>query len=479
MYLLLQGLEEELLMEFTIQDMIALFIKRFVFIAVCTLASLVVFYTSNRFIMKPSYTASIQMYVDPNESTSSGDLTALNYAQKVVTTYIKFLQTKVFYRQVIVESGLNYSIEDLKDMTTIQSVDNTEIFQISVTAYDPMHSFQLVEAMQKIAPELIKGIKDSAKISVVDPVIFPTTASSPNILLNTILGGILGFFLSILVSFLWEILDVKVKNQDDLLKKYQIPILGSIPDFEFHTRNKFSNIKKSLKFLKKESEKVENPLPMDSEFFIIEAYKTLRINLRFTLPSEACKKIIISSPVPEDGKSTTSTNLGITIAQTGARVLLIDCDLRKGRLHSFFHIKNRPGVSDVLSGMTSLKNVVQKTKYNNLFVMSLGSLAPNPTELLAGVQMEELIKSLEQEYDYIIIDTPPVNVVSDSLSLVKLVNGVVIVVRERSTSHPNIVSAIDKFRFAEATILGFVINGVAINQGNKSKSHYYYYNQSM
>ncbi len=465
-------------MEFTIQDMIALFLKRFVFIAVCTLSSLVVLFTINSFIIKPSYTASIQMYVEPNESTSSGDLTALNYAQKVVATYIKFLQTKVFYRQVIDESGLYYTVEDLKEMTTIQPVDNTEIFQISVSSYDPMHSFQLVAAMQRIAPDLIKGIKNNAKISVVDPVILPTTASSPNILLNTILGGVLGFFLSILISFLWEILDVKVKNQDDLLKQYQIPILGSIPDFEFKTTNKLSKLKNILKFHKKEAKKEENHIPMDSEFFITEAYKTLRINLRFTLPTEGCKKIIISSPVPEDGKSTTSTNLGITIAQTGSRVLLIDCDLRKGKLHSFFHLKHRPGVSDILSGMTLLKNVVQKTKYNNLYVLTLGTLAPNPAELLAGVQMEELLKTLEVEYDYIIIDTPPVNVVSDALSLVKLANGVVIVVRERSTSHPNIVSAIEKFRFTEATILGFVINGVAIYQGNKSKSQYYY-NQTM
>ena len=466
-------------MEFTIKDMIALFLKRFVFIAVCTFSSLMIFFFVNRFIMQPSYTASIQMYVDPNESTSSGDLTALNYAQKVVTTYINFLQTKVFYRQVIAESGLDYIVDDLMEMTKIQSIDNTEIFQISVSSHDPMDSYRLVEAMQKIAPDLIKGIKDTAKISVVDPVILPVTPSSPNILLNTMLGGILGFLLSILLSFLWEILDVKVKNQEDLLRQYQIPILGSIPDFDFKSRKQFFDLKRIWKFRKKESERVEKPIPMESEFFITEAYKTLRINLRFTLPSEACKKIIISSPVPEDGKSTTSTNLGITIAQTGTRVLLIDCDLRKGKLHSFFHLKHRPGVSDVLSGMTLLNNAIQKTKYNNLNVMTLGSLAPNPTELLAGVQMVELLKTLEMEYDYIIMDTPPVNVVSDSLSLVKLVDGVVIVVRERSTTHPNIVSAIEQFRFAEATILGFVINGVAINQGNKSKSHYYYYNQSM
>jgi capsular exopolysaccharide synthesis family protein len=125
--------------------------------------------------------------------------------------------------------------------------------------------------------------------------------------------------------------------------------------------------------------------------------------------------------------------------------------------------------------MAATKEVIWNTSYENLYVMPLGSLAPNPTELLSSNRMEELLKELEVKYDYIIFDTPPVNVVSDSLSLVKLADGVVIVVREGITSHPNIFKAVEKFNFIEANILGFVLNGVSRNQGDRSKSHYYYY----
>jgi len=129
-----------------------------------------------------------------------------------------------------------------------------------------------------------------------------------------------------------------------------------------------------------------------------------------------------------------------------------------------------------LSGMINELDVIRKTKYENLYVIPLGTIPPNPTELLASKQMEEVIARLEKSYDYIIIDSPPVNVVSDALSLVKMVDGVVIVVREGSTSHPNINNAMTKYILAEANILGFVINGVSLERGKKSKSQYYYYN---
>jgi len=455
--------------------------KRFVLIAVCTFTGLFAFFIISKYIMKPNYTATVQMYVDPNDdvTTSSANLTELNYAQKVVNTYINFLKTKVFYKQVIEESNLNYAPEQLKRMTQIQSVNNTEIFEISVTTLEPYDSFILVEAMQKIAPRLINSIKDTAEISVVDPVVLPTAPSSPNIFMNTMVGGMIGFLLSVMLSFLWEIIDVNVKNQEDLLKRYQLPILGSIPNFHV---NKKTNIllSKVISIIRKQKQyrRIEESINDNTKFVIAEAYKSFRTNLRFTLRSSGCKKVIINSPVPEDGKSTTSTNIAITIAQTGAKVLLMDCDLRKGRLHSFFHIASTPGVCDALSGMISEKDVIRDTSYENLQVIPMGILPPNPTELLASTQMEELLKKLEKSYDYIIIDTPPINVVSDVLSLVKLVDGVVIVVRESATSHPNIVSALTKYKFVEANILGFVINGVSLNQGNKSRSRYYYYHYS-
>lgn len=456
-------------MEFSFKDIFNLLKRRFALIAFNTFTGLCLFFLFSKYVIKPSYMASVQMYVNTYDSTSSADLNGLNYAQKVVATYIKFLETNVFYKQVIEESNLNYTQAELKEMTNIQTVNNTEIFQISVTSHYPDHSYKLVEVMQKIAPELISSMKDKSEISVVDPVILPTIPISPNIVLNTVMGGVLGFIISILISLLWEIHNINIKNQDDLLRRYQLPILGSIPNFDLRNNRKFR--------LSKLKTKVKDSMDVDNKFLIAEAFKSLRMNLRFALRMNVCKKFIISSPGPGEGKSTTSANLAITIAQSGAKVLLMDCDLRKGKLHEFFNIKNTPGISDILSGMYNEKDVIRNTNYENLQVLPIGTIPPNPTELLSSAEMERLISSLEKEYDYILIDTPPVNVVSDSLGLVMMVDGVVIVVRESITSHPSIVSAIRKYDFLEAKILGFVINDVSLNQGNKS-SHYYHHNDT-
>ena len=476
-------------MEFSLKEILEILMRRFILIAIGTFAGICVFFINSRFIVKPTYVASVQMYVNPNDSNYSADLNELNYAQKVVTTYINFLETKAFYNQVINESLLNYTEKQLKDMTDIKAINSTEIFEISVTTTNPNDSYILVNAMQKVAPILIKSIKETAQVSIIDPACLPTSPTGPNILRNTLAGGMIGFILSIVVSLLLELFDVNVKNQDELSKRYQLPILGAIPNFNLITKRKYVLLKKIYNDLLRKkvmqnnlvknnlvkSNIVKNNLVKNKniEFIITEAYKSLRSNLNFTLRHDGCKKFVITSPVPEDGKSTTITNIGISIAQSGAKVLLIDCDLRKGRLHRLFNVKFRPGLSDALSSTMDVKNVIYKTTYQNLSIMPMGTIPPNPSELLASIQMEELLNKINSEYEYIIIDTPPVEVVSDALNLVKMVDGVLIVVREGVTSHPCISNTLSKYQFLNANILGFVLNGIALNQEKKSKYQYY------
>jgi capsular exopolysaccharide synthesis family protein len=421
--------------------------------------------------MKPTYTASVLMYVNTKDSSASTNLNDLNYAQKVVTTYINFLRTKTFFKQVVEESELNYAPEQIRGMTQIQAINNTELFEISVVSFSANDSYILVKAMQKIAPVVIHNIKNTAEITVVDPVIYPLYPSGPNVIWNTMMGGMLGFLLSLIVSFLWEVVDIKVKDQQELMKRYQLPVLGAIPNYNVFRRNKIlTRLFKSTKSLSNMSEGFHE----ETKFIITEAYKSLRTNLRFTLRKTGCKKIMINSPMPQDGKSTISMNLAIVMAQTGAKVLLLDCDLRKGKIHKLLHLKGAPGITDILSGIKSEKELIQNTTYENLQVITMGSLPPNPSELLASVQMEELLANLEKSFDYIIIDSPPVNVVSDSLCLGKLVDGVIVVVIENASTYPLVTNAVSKYKFADIKVLGFVLNKIRMNQGNKSKSNYYY-----
>ncbi len=463
-------------MEFSVKEVINLVFKRIFWIIISLIIGLFASFMYSNFIIYPSYTASVQLYVIPNDTEASVSLNELNYAQKVVTTYINFLNTNVFYEKIQEDTKLDYSINQLKDMTSIKIINNTEIFQISVTSNSAEDSYILAESMQRIAPELIRTIKPSAKISVVDPVKFPNKPSGPDIIKNTIIGGMLGVVASVFVIFFVEILDTNIKNKEDLITKYQLPVLGEIPNLNLQKerdkkkRNPFMSKKKRLN--------VKNGANDNMKFIFSEAFKTLRTNLRFALIKEGCKKIIISSPLPSDGKSTTSINLGIAISQTGSKVLIIDCDLRKGKIHNYFNIKYKPGLTDALSGMAELKDVTKKTIYENLDIIPLGTISPNPSELLASNQMEKILAILEKEYNYILFDTPPVNVLSDSLSLAKYSDGILMVVREGITSHPNLSNALDKFKLSQGNILGFILNGISTNHGKKLNYYYTYYGAS-
>lgn len=460
-------------MEFSVKEIINLVLKRIVWIIISLFAGLFLAYIFSKLIIKPTYTASVQLYVLPNETEASASLNELNYAQKVVTTYINFLNTNVFYEKIQDDTKLDYSIGQLKNMTSVKIINNTEIFQISVTTLSPDDSYTLAESMQRIAPELIKSIKPTANISVVDPVTYPNRPSGPNTLKNTLIGGMLGLAVSLIIIFLVEILDVNIKDKADLITNYQLPVLGEIPNINLSKESEKSN-RTPFKSKNKKRLNIKNDYGDNSKFVFTEAFKTLRTNLRFALIKEGCKKIIISSPLPNEGKSTTSINLGVAISQTGSRVLIIDCDLRKGKLHNYFNMKYKPGLTDALSGMAELKDVTRRTPYENLDIIPLGSISPNPSELLSGSQMEKLLAILEKEYNYIIFDTPPVNVLSDALSLVKYSDGLLLVVREGSTSHPTVKNALDKFKLSHGNILGFVLNDVSIHRGKKLNYYYHY-----
>ncbi len=209
---------------------------------------------------------------------------------------------------------------------------------------------------------------------------------------------------------------------------------------------------------------------MDStlKFRVEESYKSIRANIMFSIMKKGCKTIVVSSAVPNEGKTTTTVNLAISFAQAEQKVLLIDGDLRKPKIHNYFSIPNAPGLTNYLGDKVSssnakkvsLLNVIHATEYKNLFMLSAGTIPPNPAELLGSEPMAEFIKEIGNDFDYIIIDTPPINVVSDALPLIREADGAVLVVRSNKTTHPEIQKAIASLEFIDAKILGFIVNSV-------------------
>jgi len=206
----------------------------------------------------------------------------------------------------------------------------------------------------------------------------------------------------------------------------------------------------------------EHILTKQTPFSIIEEYKTLRTNIQFSTTSDGCKVIGVSSSGPGEGKSITCINLAITFAETDARVLLVDADLRKPKISGLLKAKAIPGLSNVLVNMNTPEESIQTMKFQNYSIDLLlsGDIPPNPSELLGSNKMKVLTERLSEHYDYIIIDTPPVGVVADAVILSSLFTGIVFVVRSGETQQESVQSSVNQLKFAGANVLGFVLNGV-------------------
>ena len=221
----------------------------------------------------------------------------------------------------------------------------------------------------------------------------------------------------------------------------------------------------------------EKVLSNKTGFQVREAYKSLRTNIIFSLPQDGCKKICVTSSIASEGKSTNSLNMAITFAETGVKVLIIDCDLRRPNISNLLDRHSYPGLSNVLVGLNKLDEVIQDSGYKNLDVIFSGNIPPNPAELLGSDRMGKIIETLSEKYDYIFFDTAPVNIVTDTTILAKWMSGVVLVVLQNSTDKDTVEEAVKQLEFVGAKILGFVLNGVVYGSNGvynyKRRKHKY------
>lgn len=200
-----------------------------------------------------------------------------------------------------------------------------------------------------------------------------------------------------------------------------------------------------------------------------ESYRVLRTNIQYSSIDKKIERILVTSSEPGEGKSTTSGNLALTFAQDEKKVLLIDCDLRKPSIHKKFKISNNLGLSNVILDKSKLsKALVKRSEY--LDILPSGKVPPNPSELLGSKALEELLDELDDVYDVIILDTPPLHAVTDAQILSTKVDGVLLVVRAEKTKKDSVIAAKESLQKVNANILGAVLNG-----GESSRGKYYYY----
>ena len=219
--------------------------------------------------------------------------------------------------------------------------------------------------------------------------------------------------------------------------------------------------------------KIENKPVKKIPFAVVEAYKSVRTNLLFLLSENDSKSVVISSAFGGEGKSTTAVNLAIVCSQLGSKVLLIDTDMRRPTIHRKMHLPNEQGISSVLVNFCSFDDAVQHIN-PCLDVITAGPMPPNPSELLASNVLKELVNRLRGEYEYIIFDTPPINVVSDALILSPNSDGIIMVVRSKKSTYSQVRQTLKKIELAGVKLLGTVLNGA---DAKHLKNSYYYMNK--
>lgn len=216
-----------------------------------------------------------------------------------------------------------------------------------------------------------------------------------------------------------------------------------------------------------------NIINSKTNFAIAEAYRIARTNIMFSLiDEEKCKKIVITSASPGDGKTITCINMALTFAQTGLKVLVVDCDLRRPKVHSYLNVECDKGISDVLVNLCNLEDVI--LTHENIDFIPAGHIPQNPAELLASNKMEKTIMELSEKYDYIFFDTPPIGLVTDASGFLDKASGVVMVVRQNHTTHRAIQAALTAFEFTNAKVLGFILNDSKFKHYSYKKRRYGY-----
>jgi succinoglycan biosynthesis transport protein ExoP len=280
----------------------------------------------------------------------------------------------------------------------------------------------------------------------------PTDAIRPQVLRNTLLAAIVGLMLAVGVIFAIEFLDDTIHDPETITSITGLPVLATISRHE-QTNN----------------EPITQSHPRSP---VSESFRSLRTNVKYASVDKPVRRLIITSPTPEDGKTTIITNLAIALAQGSSQVVLIDADLRRPRVHKVFGLENKVGLSSLfVQPEIYLDNNLQNVKTENLQILSSGGTPPNPSELLGSRKMNDILKQLEEKFDIILLDTPPVLTVTDAVALSSSVDGVMLVAKIGKTKQAALLQAIEQLRQVNANIVGIVINDV----DTRSARYYYYY----
>jgi len=397
----------------------------------------------------PLYLSTTKIFVSTQASDNPSDLLqGSSFTQQRVKSYADLVTSPSVLSPVVRELGLGVPHDTLVKRITATVPLNEVIIQIDVLDESRFNAARIANRLamsltQKVADieSPLSGAASPVKLSIVQPGSLASKPDSPKPLLNYALGLFVGFVLGLGLAVLLETLDVRIRSSKDVEGLGSSTILGGIVYNQAFTKTPLvvSTHPKSRK---------------------AEAFRQLRTNIQFVEAAEGRKTVVVSSAVPGDGKTTTITNLALAFADTGKRVIVVDGDLRKPKLHKTMGIEGSVGLTNYLIGQATLEDVVQVWGTSALSVLPAGKIPPNPSELLGSDAMAALLEKLEANYDVVLIDTAPLLPVTDAAILSRITGGVVMVVSVGKTTKPEIRTAVSHLTAVDGKLLGFVMNRI-------------------
>jgi capsular exopolysaccharide synthesis family protein len=444
----------------TLHDYLRIFRERWGVVLTALLLGLIV--AASTWYMRPKeYTATLTMYVSAQTADSAQSAyQGAQLSQQRVTSYVELVASTRVTREVISNLGLAMSPEDLAEQIKASSTLDSVLVDVAVTDTSPQRAADIANSVglmfSKLVTELERptapGAQPPVAVRVVQPAAVPLTQSSTSLPFSLALGLLSGLALGIGGALVRNALDTSVKSPDHLREASGAPNLG---------------------FIAFDPETPKRPLTVheDPQSPRSEAFRQLRTNLQFVDVDHPRKIVIITSSLPEEGKSTTLANLAIAMASAGHRVLAIEADLRRPKLADLLGLDRTVGLTSVLAGRVSLRQAVQHWS-GGVDVLASGPLPPNPSELLASQQMACLLSDLRNQYDAILIDTPPLLPVTDAAAVAPATEGVIVVCRYKNTKRDQLRSAIQALESVSAPVLGTIFTMVP-KTGPRAYAQYY------
>lgn len=444
--------------------MLLYMLKRAWLIIICAEIGFGVMYIRTTRFLPDTYTASGTMYVNngnPNLSeyqyTNSGDL---NSAVQLINTYLVVVKSEKVMNAVVNRLSKDYpdiTAGQISPTLSMASVSETGVVAVKSRTNNAQLSADIVNAVMEDAPDEIIRVVGAGSIEVIDSAKVPVFPDSRGEINKGMRGAMYGAAVGVLILAVLFLLNQKITSSSDITENYNPPVLASLQ------RVNASKAEPNAFMLTNQS-------PME----VMESYAKLRMNLLYTLVGKTSHSVVITSSISGEGKTTIASNLAISCAMGGKKVLLVDGDLRRACQRDVFEFdKHALGLSDILVGKCKWQDAILKDIRETLDLMPAGHFPPNPAELLASNEMLDLLKELEKEYELVLIDMPPINIVADPLVLSDNVAGCLFVARQNFSDHRDIKKALISVEMTGMSVLGFIFYGENINQGGYYSRRYY------